>query len=394
MKFCAVICEYNPFHNGHAYQLGRIRETSGCEKILCLMSGNFTQRGEAAVADKYARARHAVAGGADVVLELPAAFAVSPAELFARGAVHILAAIPSVAKLAFGCESGTKEDFLALAVALASENKAFKTALKENMKGGESYIRARNAALASCFPDLDGALLSSPNNILGGEYCHALRSEKSAIEPLPIPRTGGGYAEETLLPNFSSASALRTALKGDFKKNRRLVRKNVPAPVFADCPMCAPAGYENAALCALVAAPKERIAQTPDCSEGLENRLKTLLRTNSAYEDFIGKVVSKRYTRARIRRILAQNFLGVAIDDVRAFAESPLYCNVLAVKREGAEETLSLLGESKFPVLVRRSDEALLKKEALACYRLDRTADALYAVLTARSAPEPKTLFV
>ena len=112
MKYCAVICEYNPFHNGHKYQLGQIREQSGCDGILCVMSGNFTQRGDAAVFDKYERAKHAVEGGADVVLELPAAFAVSSAEYFAKGAAHILSSLPCVTRLAFGCESGTKEDFL------------------------------------------------------------------------------------------------------------------------------------------------------------------------------------------------------------------------------------------------------------------------------------------
>ncbi len=394
MKFCAVICEYNPFHNGHAYLLERARAESGCEKVLCLMSGDFTQRGEAAVAEKYVRARHAVLGGADVVLELPAAFAVSPAELFARGAVHILSAIPAVAALAFGCESGTKEQFASLGAALSSENKAFKAALKENMKGGESYIRARNAAIAAFFPEIDGALLSSPNNILGGEYCHAIVSERSSIEPLPILRTGGGFADETLHDGFSSAAAIRAALEGDFRKNRKLLRKNVPQAVFEDFPVRAPESFQRAALCAVVSSPAAAVAAVPDCSEGLENRLKTLARSNPVYGDFVDKVTSKRYTRARIKRILAQNFLGVTLADVREFAQSPLYCNVLAVKKEGADETLSMLGGSKFPVLVRHSDEALLKKEAQACYRIDQNAAALYAVLSARNAAEPKAIFV
>ena len=115
MRIAAVVCEYNPFHNGHKYQLERIREESGCDKILCLMSGCFTQRGDMALFDKYTRARHAVENGADLVLELPTAFAVGSAEQFARGAVHILASIPAVKVLCFGCESGTKEEFLAAA---------------------------------------------------------------------------------------------------------------------------------------------------------------------------------------------------------------------------------------------------------------------------------------
>ena len=169
MKFCAIICEYNPFHNGHKYQLAEARRLSGCDKILCIMSGNFTQRGEAAVFHKYERARHAVENGADAVIELPAAFSVSPAQLFACGAVHILAAIPAVQTLAFGCESGDKESFLRTARATLSESKQFKAALKENMKDGTSYIRARNAALLSSGADVDEALLSSPKGVAVGE---------------------------------------------------------------------------------------------------------------------------------------------------------------------------------------------------------------------------------
>ncbi len=393
MKFCAVICEYNPFHNGHAYQLGRIREASGCDKILCLMSGDFTQRGEAAVAGKYARARHAILGGADVVLELPASFAVSPAELFARGAVHILAAIPAVTTLAFGCESGTKEDFLALGRALASEDKPFKAALKEGMAEGGSYIRARNAALSALHPEIDEALLTSPNNILGGEYCHALLSEKSKIEPLPIPRTGGGYGEEILRADFSSAASLRLAMQ-DFKKYRRLIRKNVPAFVFDDCPMRAPASFEIAALCALAEHSAEQISLSPDCAEGLENRLKMLVQTTPEYSALLEKVVSKRYTRARIKRILAQNFLGVSLKAVKDFLASPLYCNVLAVKKENAEEILSALSGSKFPVLVKRGDISRLDKTARACMDTDLKAAQLYAALTSRSESEAATLFL
>lgn len=393
MKFCAVVCEYNPFHNGHAYQLARIREESGCDKILCLMSGDFTQRGEAAVWEKYVRAKHAVLGGADAVLELPAAFAVSPAEIFARGAVHILSSVPAVKTLAFGCESGTKEDFLALGKALASEDKAFKAALKEQMKDGGSYIRARNAAIAKFFPEIDGALLSSPNNILGGEYCHALLTEKSAIEPLPILRTGGGYGEREMRANYSSASALRLAMD-DFKHNKRLIKKNLPAHVFSDLPAGAPAGYETAALCALVRADAARIAETPDCSEGLENRLKTLVKTNAAFAPLVEKAVSKRYTRARIQRILAQNFLGVTARDAHTYLGVPLYLHVLAVKKEGAEEILSALSEAKFPAIVRKSDVSALKKEALACYETDLRAAELYNVLASRSGHETAALFL
>ncbi len=394
MKICAVVCEYNPFHNGHLYQLGEIKKRSGCDKILCIMSGNFTQRGDIAVFDKYTRARHAVENGADAVLELPAAFAVSPAELFAQGAIKLIAAIPGVEVLAFGCESGEKEDFMKIAAETLREDKAFKAALKENMKDGTSYIRARNQTLLSLDPDLDEKLLSSPNNILGVEYCRALLKEKSAIEPLPILRIGASYADMVPRNDFSSATSLRFAMAEGGLSARRALKRNLPKNVYEDALNFQKTAFEDATLCALLCAEDKAIAETPDCSEGLENRLKTLARTNPRYEDAIAKAVTKRYTRARIKRILLQNLLKIRLEDVEEYLSGPLYLRTLALKKQGSEEMLAALAEANIPLVVRKSDAAALKKDALACFERDRFANALYASLTHTPIGDYETLFV
>lgn len=396
MKFCAVICEYNPFHNGHLYQLQRARELSGCDAILCIMSGNFTQRGEPALFHKYMRARHAVQGGADVVIELPTPFAVAPAQLFARGAVHVLSSIPDVKALAFGCESGDGESFLKTARATLDESKQFRAALKENMKDGTSYIRARNAALLATGADVDEALLSSPNNILGTEYCRAILSENAEIQPIPVTRMGGGYSDSTLLPAFSSATALRAALGEHSRKIRRLLRRNVPPFVFADVRTRedVSSAYGTSALCSLLTADPAAIAKCPDCSEGLENRLLAMARTNPVYKDLLPKVVSKRYTLARIRRIVAQNFLRLSVEEVRTYAQAPLYVRTLAVKKSRQEEILASLGAGKFPTVIRKSDALTLKKEALSCFSSDVRANELYNTLSGRHTNEYETLFV
>ncbi len=382
MKFCAVICEYNPFHNGHRYQFSEISEKSGCDRILCLMSGNFTQRGEAAVFDKYTRARHAVLCGADAVLELPAAFATAPAELFAGGAVHILSSVPAVEKLAFGCESGEKAEFLRAAEAASREDRQFRSALKERMKDGTSYARARTELLLSLNTDVDESLLTSPNNILGVEYCRAILQERANIEPLPILRRGSGYADTDLIKNFSSATALRAALTSDGRKTRKAVKDNLPDCVFEDVQSYAPLPFGQAALCALFSATAEEIAETPDCSEGLENRLVGMARTNPTYEELLKKVVSRRYTRARLQRILVQNFLKIKRKDVRDFLDSPLYLRPLAIKKSCAEEVLSALSQAEFPLLVRRSDADALKKDAPRCLAIDLRANDLYSALS------------
>lgn len=394
MKICAIICEYNPFHNGHRYQLEQIRRLSGCDRVLCLMSGNFTQRGDAAVLDKFTRARHAAENGADVVLELPTAFAVAPAEIFARGAVHILSSIPAVTTLAFGCESGGKEDFLRAARATLSEDKPFKNLLKENMKDGTSYVKARTQAVLQLNQDVDEALLTSPNNILGTEYCRAILMEESQIEPLPIPRVGGGYADTALYKNFSSATALRAALREDSKKAAKLLKGNLPANVFKSLENYREPAYKAAALCALLASNPETVMKAPDCSEGLENRLRAMAKSNPDYDAMLEKVVSKRYTLSRLKRILAQNFLGLARKDVKEYLESSLYYKVLAVKLSAQGELLSELAKGKFPTLARKSDTGALKKEALACFETDVRANDLYNALTGKFTNHSETLFV
>ena len=393
MKFCAVICEYNPFHNGHLYQLEKIRQESGCDKILCVMSGNFTQRGEAALFSKYERARHAVENGADVVLELPTAFAVAPAEIFADGAISLIAAIPSVEVLAFGCESGTKEEFLAAAKATLSESKEFKALMKESMKDGTSYVKARTDAALALNSDIDEALLKSPNNILGVEYCRALLSRSSGISPLPIARVGGGYADTSMLSDFSSATALRGALLME-KRPAKALKRNLPKDVYADCKDWTPCAFETATLTKLLTTPSAEVASCTDCSEGLENRLQAMTRSNPEYHSMLKKTVSKRYTLSRLKRILCQNFLGLKLRDVKDYLSSPLYLNVLAAEKADGENILSQLSRSYLPLLVRKSDTLSLKKSARECFEKDVQANDIYNVLTGSTYNEFETLFV
>ena len=383
MRIAAVVAEYNPFHNGHKYQLERIREESGCDKILCLMSGSFTQRGDMALFDKYTRARHAVENGADLVLELPTAFAVGSAEQFARGAVHILASLPAVKVLCFGCESGTKEEFLAAARATLSEDKQFKALLKDNMKDGTSYVKARTDAVLALHKEMDERLFLEPNNILGIEYCRALLTEGKGIEPLPLTRVGGGFRDEGLLKNFSSATAIRAAILRGEKKEKKLLKGNVPQNVFRELEEAAGrAPYPEAAMCALLSAAPEEVCRCPDCSEGLENRLRTMAKSNSGYEEVLEKCVSKRYTRSRLKRIFLQNFLGVDRKDVRLYLENSLYYKVLAVRKKDAESLLGALAQGSFKPLTRKSDVQGLRRETLACFELDAHALELYNVLS------------
>ena len=228
MKICAIICEYNPFHNGHLYQLREAKRLSGADALLCIMSGNFVQRGEAAILDKYTRAKHALQAGADAVIELPTIFATSNAELFAKGAISILSAIPSVKTLCFGCENADKTAFKLAARYLNDEPSDVSEKIKEMVASGMSFAKARANAWAGYIP-LD--LLCSPNNILGLEYTRAILAKDADIDILPIQRVGNGYSEAKLNEELPSATAIREAIKDGGS-----VEMQVPDFVLNDLP--------------------------------------------------------------------------------------------------------------------------------------------------------------
>ena len=212
MKICAIICEYNPFHNGHFYQLCEAKRLSGADAILCIMSGNFVQRGEAAIMDKFTRAKHAIQAGADIVIELPTVFATSNAELFAKGAIHILSSIPAVNTLCFGCETANSQAIIKAATLLLKEPKDVSQKIKLSVSNGKSYAKARAEAWENLIPK---EMLASSNNILAIEYTKALLAIKSKINILPISRIGGAYNETNLQKSYSSASAIRTAIQNN-----------------------------------------------------------------------------------------------------------------------------------------------------------------------------------
>ena len=271
MKICAIICEYNPFHNGHLYHLGAAKQATGADFVVCIMSGNFVQRGEAAAMGKYARARHAVLAGADAVIELPVVFSTSSAEFFAQGAVKLSAAIPEVEALCFGAENGNEKDFFRAAELLESEPAKVSDDIRRRMKEGESYIKARAGAWAEA-TGLEPAdsrertfplsLLTAPNNILGVEYARAIRSRQKTIRLFPIRRIGSGYSDETLRADYPSATALRAALERGEK-----LSDGVPEYVRGDLPLTLENDLEALEKLALLQRSAEDIKSVLDCTE-------------------------------------------------------------------------------------------------------------------------------
>lgn len=324
MNITGVICEYNPLHVGHKKQLDTIRNLQGADSgIVCVMSGNFVQRGAPAIIDKAARAKAAIVSGADLVLELPVTAALNSAEGFAAGGISILSQCCS--HLCFGAENPDANRFIATAQALLSDE--FRLLLHDQLELGLSFPAARQAALAAM--GIDTSLIESPNNILGVEYCKAILSQKSNLQILPISRPGS-YHNTTPNPENPSATAIRLQMQ-----NSGAWQQYVPAKVrdiFATESLhCTNAG-ERAILAKLRCMTDAEFEALPFSSEGLWRKLMHASRSQATLEDILTATKSKRYTRSRLDRMIMCAYLGITRDDMERPAP---YVRVLALNNKG-----------------------------------------------------------
>ena len=385
MKICFAVCEYNPFHNGHFRHLEIIKNQIKPDVIAILMSGNFTQRGEVAVTDKFTRAKHAVLSGADVVFELPTVFAVSPAEIFAKGAVKLINSFSGEKVLCFGTESAEKRKLIATASALLTESREFKKAVKEELKTGVPYIKAKVNALSKMdLDDLDFDLLKSPNNILGIEYAKAAISSDSDVDLYPIIRDGAGYNDGVLSSGNPSALAIRNAIsKGEYEK----IKEAVPPYVFADLPNNCP-NADDLIMYSILATDKSYMRRITDCTEGLENRIKALARTSGNLTELKEKLKTKRYTYTRLNRILTSCMLRIDNLFVKKCLREDLYLKVLAIKKERTNVLSEISASTGYPLLTRKSDSEKLRGIAAECFEKDVFANEVYGVITGKRANE------
>ena len=374
MKFSCCVAEFNPFHNGHKYLIEQMKRKG--DVVAVVMGGDFCQRGETAVLDKYTRARHAVLAGADIVFELPAVFATAPAEIFAKGAIKLLSAINGEKTLFFGTEKGKKQDFLNLAAALMDETKEFKAALKERLKLGEPFALARYNALKETSGGLDISLLDAPNSILGVEYVKAIKFFRSDMDFEPIERQVG-HGDKTLKGTICSAQAIREAIE---QGKRAKIKKFVPKYTYKDLPSTLPAA-DKLALFALLETAAKDLKETTDCTEGLENRLKAFAQNSYSIEELVNKTETRRYTRSRLCRIITANMLGITDAFTEKCLKNKLYLKVLAVARD-KKDVLAALAGADVPLLTRKADVVALGGVATACFEKDCFANSVYSLIT------------
>ncbi len=329
MKIAAVICEFNPFHNGHKYLLSEIRK-QGYECIICVMSSSFTQRGEVAVTNKFERTKVALKNGADLVIELPAPYAVSSAQVFAKGSAEIIKATGVVDKVFFGSENGDIE--LIKKAALATKDKKVTELLKEKMRDGDYYPLALEKAVKEVFGSEISDVLSSPNNTLGVEYIKEL--EGSGIETATVKRIAVEHDSTTSKDGFASASLIREMIfKGED------VNAFVPNGDFTN-PAKTEFG-ERAVIYKLKSMSAENFEALADVTEGLHNRIYSAVKNCNSLEELLSEIKTKRYTMARLRRIITSAVLGITKD----LQNSPVpYLRILGMTDAG-KEALSLISK-------------------------------------------------
>ena len=372
MQAAGIVCEYDPFHKGHRYQIERIREMLGRDTaVVCAMSGNFVQRGGPAVMNKFARASAAAAEGADLVLELPTPVSLSSAEGFAAGAVALLAAAGVCRYLCFGTETEDLDALRKLAEILCAGGTDER--IRARMKTGVSYAEARQETLRELTGD-SADCLSFPNNILAVEYLKAVRRQNAPLEPVPVLRTGGGHDGSGW-----SAKAVRAALRSGEEWRDTVpdhARAVLEAELAAGRAPVAWRSLEQAALYRLRTMSRFEFAGLPDATEGLGDRLWKTVRQAETLDRLLELAKTRRYAMSRLRRMVTCAWLGIrAGEDAR-----PRYLRVLAAGEKGRAVLSEMKTAAALPVLVRSDEARKLPAEARAAFEREAGWTDLYVL--------------
>lgn len=348
-----IITEYNPFHNGHKLHIEKSKEKTNSKYCIVVMSGNFSQRGEPTIFDKYLRTKMALLNGADIVLELPLIFATASAELFSLGAIDILDKTGIVTNICFGSEEGSLEKFLEVSNILSNETLEFKQHLYKFLDNGLSFPRARLNALEKTLNKPLG-FLNEPNNILSIEYLKAINKLNSTIIAKTIKREKAHFNSNNINGNIASATAIRQAF---FKNNIDSIKNVIPNNCFKliqnisqnNIPIID--NYTSIFKYLLKVSNIENIKQIADVTEGIENKILDNTNVDSITE-LINNVKSKRYTYTKLQRTILHILLNITKDDQQYLKENlNPYIRVLGFKKSSSHLLKELTINAKVPVI-------------------------------------------
>ena len=389
-KTCVgMVAEYNPFHNGHLYHLQESKRITGAEVSVAVMSGNFMQRGELAVADKWSRAEMAVRNGVDLVVELPVVFGCNSAGYFARAGVEILESL-GADWISFGSETGDLEGLTVLAEKMEAHEAETETRIKELVKEGLAYPRARQTAMeglnANVFTDGELDILGKPNTILALEYLKCMKSAR----PVTVHRQGPGYHEDGGREGFASASWIREQLARGKEMDPWLPEETLAVlfdPFYGPSALAVQMQAMKSSLFRMAAQEiLKRSAEELDLiaagGEGLGNKAKNEIRYCRDLDELIEKLKSKRYTQTRISRFIAQILLGVTGDVVQ---QARQYVRVLAFNEKGSQYLKMVKKEGcRLPIITNINREAQNYPEIQGTLEKDILAADLYNLTTCR----------
>ena len=329
MKTAGIIAEYNPFHKGHEYHINETKK-AGATHIVCALGSNFTQRGDLAILSKWQRAETAIDGGCDLVVELPVSWTMSSAANFALGGVSLLSGLGAVDMLSFGSECGDIDLLKKAAMAIDDVSVA------DYMRDGVTFAAARESAVRDKFGEDLAQVLATPNNILAVEYIKAAQG----MPCITVARKGAKH-DSRESGEFPSASYIREQMKGDN---------------FADI-----SRLEMAILCKLKLMSKTDFETLPDISEGIENRLYSAAQSSLSLTELYENVKTKRYTMARVRRLVLSAFLGV---DGSNFMKPPPYIRVLGIGEKGNEILREAREKATLPIVMQAKDAEKISMQA------------------------------
>lgn len=390
MKFYGIICEFNPFHNGHEHLINQIK-SRGDGDIVCLMSGNFVQRGEPAIEEKYLRAQKACTAGADMIVELPCIYACSNAENFAFGAIKTLKAF-GITHLVFGVENTNIKVLEKIAEMKVKNSQEFQNSFRNEIENGICYNTALKRAIASQFEDSEKMLeiLNKPNNILACEYLTAIKKLKANIIPVAIERCDNGFESKENKDKFLSATAIRELIL----KNQNV---NMFLPSFAK--VLNPFNHNQSEIFEKIVilnirnkSPKE-LAKFYDYSEGIEYRIKEMADKYSSLDEIISNTITPRFKVSRVKKLLLYPTLNITKNLVKLSKTTNPAAKLLVIKKD-KKYLLALAKKSRLNLIVTNKDYELLNKNQKSIINVDLSASNLYNLIISNENNKDKKIGV
>lgn len=365
-----IIAEYNPFHNGHLHHLNEAKKVSGLPFAIAVMSGNFLQRGEPAITDKWSRAAMAVKTGVDLVIELPAVFSVRSAQYFAAGGVQLLKSLGIVSHICFGAETADIAKLQQAAQALAQNDTV--DSLRQEMKTGRTYA-ASLAAVLSASAGVDGQLLQSPNNLLAIEYLRAITKYAPDIIPLAVQRMGAGYHDKSITASIASATAIRAHIiqngglppgsPAHFAMPATCARQLNDLLASGKMPVTLES-FSSIILAKLRSMGLTELAALPDVAEGLHNKISDAAFKATTAQELLMYIKSKRYTLTRLQRIMIHALIGTSRNKLLQFDHAgPLYARVLAFNHNGRKLLKEIENHAEIPVITKTAHYLTSKQQ-------------------------------